>query len=82
MPAREGQAMDHDIRYSYIARFCPQCSCGCPELLIDHSAPAERRLIMTDDFGHRIEMSLDQFKELIAQARSGTLTRAIELISP
>lgn len=74
--------MHHGIRHGFVARFCPQCSCGCPELLIDHSAPAERRLIMTDDFGHRIEMSMEQFKEFIAQARNGTLMRALELTSP
>ncbi|MGP3912049.1 hypothetical protein [Nonomuraea sp. 10N515B] len=26
-----------------IARFCGQCSCGCPELFVDRDAPEERQ---------------------------------------
>ena len=65
-----------DDRYSCLTRFCPQCDCGCPALLVDHSAPAERKLVITDDFGQRIQMSVEQFKEIIEQAQSGVLTRA------
>jgi hypothetical protein len=74
--------MHHANRYDSLAHFCPQCSCGCPELLIDYDAPAERRLVMTDDFGHRIEMSVEQFGEIVAQARSGALTQVLKAISP
>lgn len=56
-----------------VARFCGQCNCGCPELLIDHGAPPERRVVITDDFGQRVQMSLDQLRDLIEQARSGQL---------
>jgi hypothetical protein len=65
----------------HLARFCPQCSCGCPALLVDHSAPAERRLIMTDDFGQHIHMSVEQFQKIIDQAQSGALTRALSSIA-
>ncbi|SEG64649.1 hypothetical protein SAMN05444920_103686 [Nonomuraea solani] len=56
-----------------IARFCGQCSCGCPELFVDHDAPAERQVVITDDFGQRVEMSLDQFGSVVEAAKSGAL---------
>jgi hypothetical protein len=56
-----------------IARFCGQCSCGCPELFVDHAAPEERQVIITDDFGQRVEMSLDQFGSIVEAAKSGSL---------
>ncbi|NUR87414.1 MAG: hypothetical protein HOY71_25315 [Nonomuraea sp.] len=56
-----------------IARFCGQCSCGCPELYVDHDAPAERQVIITDDFGQRVEMSLDQFGSIVEAAKAGAL---------
>jgi len=56
-----------------IARFCGNCSCGCPELFVDLSAPAERQVVITDDFGQRVEMSLDQFGSIVEAAKSGTL---------
>ncbi len=55
------------------AVLCGQCSCGCPELFIDHGAGPERRVVITDDFGQRVQMSLDQFQVLVEQARSGQL---------
>ncbi|WP_223167037.1 hypothetical protein [Nonomuraea sp. SYSU D8015] len=42
-------------------------------LFVDHSAPEERRVIITDDFGQRVEMSLDQFGSIVAAAKSGSL---------
>jgi hypothetical protein len=56
-----------------IAVLCGQCNCGCPELLIDHDATPERRIVITDDFGQRVQMSADQFQVLVEQARSGQL---------
>jgi hypothetical protein len=55
------------------AVLCGQCSCGCPELFIDHEAEPERRVLITDDFGQRVQMSADQFQVLVEQARSGRL---------
>lgn len=56
-----------------IARFCGQCSCGCPELFVDHAAPVERQIVITDDFGQRVEMSVDQFSSIVEAAKSGSL---------
>ncbi|MCA1673401.1 MAG: hypothetical protein LC799_14775 [Actinobacteria bacterium] len=55
------------------ATFCGECSCGCPQLYVDESAPAEQRIVLTDDFGSRVRMSAAQFADMVAQAKSGTL---------
>jgi hypothetical protein len=52
---------------------CGQCNCGCPELLVDQEASPERRIVITDDFGQRVQMSADQLQVLIDEARSGRL---------
>ncbi|HEY2205153.1 MAG TPA: hypothetical protein VGH99_11845 [Pseudonocardia sp.] len=57
----------------HIATFCGSCNCGCPELYVDESAAPERRVVITDDFGQRIQMSLEQLADLVAEARRGTL---------
>ena len=72
---------EHSTQHKHLARFCPQCSCGCPALFIDHNAPAERQLVMTDDFGQSIHMSIEQLQELITQAQNGSLTRALQTIT-
>ena len=46
---------------------------GCPELFVDLAAPAKRQLIITDDFGQRVEMSLQQFGSIVTAAKAGTL---------
>jgi hypothetical protein len=56
-----------------IARFCGGCSCGCPELFVDLAAPAKRQVIITDDFGQRVEMSLKQFGSIVTAAKAGNL---------
>lgn len=65
--------MTNDGRLVPIMRFCGECNCGCPELLVAPDAPAERRIVMTDDFGQRIEISADQFRDLVGRAKSGAL---------
>jgi hypothetical protein len=30
----------------HIATFCGSCSCGCPELYVDDTAPPERRVVI------------------------------------
>ena len=60
-----------------IAVLCGQCNCGCPELLIDHAASPDRRIVITDDFGQRVQMSADQFQVLVEQARSGHLDEVL-----
>ncbi|TYB47212.1 hypothetical protein FXF51_58665 [Nonomuraea sp. PA05] len=56
-----------------IAKFCGQCSCGCPELFLDETAPAGRQVVIVDDFGQRVEMSLDQLGSIVEAAKSGSL---------
>jgi hypothetical protein len=56
-----------------LATFCGQCSCGCPQLFIDESAPPEQRIVLTDDFGSRVRMSTEQFGDLLTQAKNGAL---------
>ncbi|GHB28156.1 hypothetical protein EES45_34165 [Streptomyces sp. ADI97-07] len=50
---------------------------GCPQLFVDESAPAERRIVITDDFGQRVEMSADQFGSLVEEAQAGHLDAAV-----
>jgi len=65
-----------------IAVLCGNCSCGCPELLIDPEAAEDRRIVITDDFGQRVQMSADQLLALIEEARSGRLEKAIASLIP
>ncbi|MEU0071045.1 hypothetical protein ABZ027_16095 [Streptomyces sp. NPDC006332] len=56
-----------------VATFCGECDCGCPQLFVDPNAPAEQRIILTDDFGQRVQMSFDQFSHLVDDAKAGKL---------
>jgi hypothetical protein len=56
-----------------IATFCGQCACGCPEVWVDHDAAEERRVVITDDFGQRVQLSLAQLAELVADVKGGVL---------
>jgi hypothetical protein len=56
-----------------VTRFCGKCSCGCPELFVDHEAPVERRIVIADDFGQRIQMSLEQLETLVEDVKAGKL---------
>lgn len=58
-----------------VATFCGQCQCGCPELWINPDAPDERRVVITDDFGQRIEMSYEQLTDLITDVKAGALDK-------
>jgi hypothetical protein len=68
---------DNTGRLTRLALLCGQCNCGCPEVLVDQDAPPERRIVITDDFGQRVQMSADQLQVLIEEARSGRLTEAL-----
>ncbi|MEZ0066879.1 hypothetical protein ABIA32_002892 [Streptacidiphilus sp. MAP12-20] len=59
-----------------VATFCGSCDCGCPQLFVDADAPAERRIVLTDDFGQRVQMSADQFASLLDEAKAGRLDSA------
>jgi hypothetical protein len=70
--------MSNDTGLQHIATFCGQCNCGCPELYIDHGAAPERRVVITDDFGQRIQMSHDQLRDLVADVKSGVLDGVLQ----
>jgi hypothetical protein len=56
-----------------VAVFCGQCNCGCPELFVDHGADEDRRVVLTDDFGQRVQMSLEQLSALVSDVKNGVL---------
>jgi len=60
-----------------VAVFCGNCSCGCPELFVDHGADDDRRIVLADDFGQRVQMSLAQLSVLVADVKSGALDRLV-----
>jgi hypothetical protein len=61
----------------HIATFCGQCNCGCPELFLDDAAEPARRVVLTDDFGQRVQMSTAQLADLVAQVRGGALDEVL-----
>ncbi|MEG3626755.1 hypothetical protein [Streptomyces poriticola] len=61
-----------------VAAFCGNCDCGCPQLFVDPAAPADRRIVLTDDFGQRVQMSADQFADLVEDAKAGKLDGAAQ----
>jgi hypothetical protein len=69
----ESVMQDNATGLTKITVLCGQCNCGCPEWFIDHAAAPERRIVITDDFGQRVQMSADQFQVLVEQARAGQL---------
>ncbi|MEV6260121.1 hypothetical protein AB0M42_05065 [Streptomyces sp. NPDC051784] len=56
-----------------VATFCGKCDCGCPQLFVDETASPDRRIVITDDFGQRVQMSADQFGSLVEEAKAGNL---------
>ena len=61
----------------HIATFCGQCNCGCPELYLDDTAAPEQRVVITDDFGQRIQMSVAQLRTVVTRAKSGDLDEVL-----
>jgi hypothetical protein len=70
-------APPHTAALESVAVFCGNCSCGCPELFLDHGADDSRRVVLTDDFGQRVQMSLEQLSALVADVKNGTLDHLI-----
>jgi hypothetical protein len=60
-----------------IATFCGQCNCGCPEVWVDYDAAEDRRVVITDDFGQRVQLSLDQLAALVADVKDGVLDELV-----
>jgi hypothetical protein len=71
--------VDRNSKLVHLATFCGKCDCGCPELFLDPTAEPEKRVVITDDFNQRIQMSVDQFEDLVEQARGGVLNLASSL---
>lgn len=67
----------HNPTLCSIRVFCGDCSCGCPELFLDPEADLPRRIVLADDFGQRVQMSVEQLKELVRDAKSGLLDELI-----
>lgn len=74
--------MDTPEQRRLIATFCGQCNCGCPELFVDESAAEERRVVITDDFGSSIHMSLAQLHVLVSDVKDGALDGLFTPSSP
>ncbi|MCZ4507707.1 hypothetical protein O3Q52_05675 [Streptomyces sp. ActVer] len=64
-----------DVSPEPIATFCGECDCGCPQLFLEPGAPEDKRVRITDDFGQQVQMSEEQFADLVAQAKAGALDR-------
>jgi hypothetical protein len=61
----------------HVLTFCGKCSCGCPELFVDHDAAPDQRIVLTDDFGQRIQMSVEQLEVIVDEARAGRITSLV-----
>ena len=60
-----------------VMRFCCHCHCGCVELYLDPEASDEQRVVMTDDFGQRIQMSVAQLRTVVKHMKSGALDETL-----
>lgn len=61
----------------HIATFCGNCNCGCPELFLDPNAEDDKRVVITDDFGQRIQMSLEQLEALVSDIKAGKVDELV-----
>ncbi|MGH3978210.1 MAG: hypothetical protein ACRDRZ_04285 [Pseudonocardiaceae bacterium] len=66
-----------DSKLQHVVTFCGSCNCGCPELYLDGTAPPERRVVITDDFGQRVQLSLEQLHDLAADVKAGVLDEVV-----
>jgi hypothetical protein len=55
-----------------IAVLCAKCN-DCPVIALDETAPEAKRIVITDDFGQEIQMSVEQFQVLLELAQSGAI---------
>ena len=69
--------MSPEARQFHVATFCCHCHCGCVELFLEPDAPEGQRVVITDDFGQRIQMSMDQLQSILRQAKSGAIDQAL-----
>ncbi len=69
--------MDEGTGLTPVMRFCCHCHCGCVELFVEAEAPEGQRIVITDDFGQRIQMSVDQLRTIVRRAQSGAIAEAL-----
>lgn len=64
--------LSHDLQSSRrpIAVLCAKCN-DCPVIAVDETASEAKRVVITDDFGQEIQMSVEQFQVLLELAQSG-----------
>lgn len=72
--------MSADGRRLHVTTFCCKCHCGCVELFLEPDAPEHQQVVLTDDFGQRIQMSHAQLNGLIRHAKSGALEEALAAV--
>ncbi|PSL06006.1 hypothetical protein CLV30_103160 [Haloactinopolyspora alba] len=65
--------MDRAASLQHIVTFCGRRERGCPELFLDHNAPPERHVVIADDYGQHIQMSVAQLRDIVAAAKDGSL---------
>lgn len=63
-----------------VATFCGKNSDGCPVLWVDPDATHDRRIEITDDFGQRVQMSLAQLADLVADVKKGALDEMLPTV--
>ena len=61
------------MKIKHLTTLCGDKCKGCPEIFIDDEVNADKQILITDDFGKKINMSKDQFRILIQQAKKGEL---------
>lgn len=76
-PVPHGIPDPQSVGLESVALFCGSCSCGCPELFIDPGADDAHRVVLTDDFGQRVQMSLDQLSVMVADIKRGAVDGAL-----
>jgi hypothetical protein len=69
--------MDDPTALVPVMRFCCHCHCGCVELFLDPEAAEEQRVVMTDDFGQHIQMSVAQLRTVVKHMKSGSLDETV-----
>ena len=47
-----------------------ESAAAMPEIVIDRTVTPDRRIVIIDSFGQRIQMSVDQFRKLAAEGVS------------
>ncbi|MFD8499025.1 hypothetical protein [Amycolatopsis sp. NPDC059657] len=61
----------------HVFTFCGEGDRGCPDLFLDHDADEARRVVIVDDHGARIQMSLAQLHALVSDVKDGALDRIL-----